>query len=208
MLGLNGREVAKVIFTPPAKVLVKLGVTANWVTALGTLATCGVALTLLPLGHLWLGAIILGALVTTDALDGTMARLTDSSSRWGAFLDSTLDRLADAAVFGGLTLYLVRQNDLWGSVAGVAALALGAVVPYARSKAESLGFSAAVGIAERSDRLLVALVAAFVTGVGAPRLVLTISLALLALASAITVGQRAYAVHRQSATPQPPPPAL
>lgn len=203
MLGLNGREVAKVIFTPPAKVLVKVGVSANWVTALGTLATCAVALTLFPLGHLWLGAVILGALVCTDALDGTMARLTGAESKWGAFLDSTLDRLADAAVFGGLTIYLIKAHDTWGAAAGVAALAMGAVVPYARSKAEGLGFSASVGIAERSDRLLVALVSAFVTGLGAPRLVLTISLAVLALASAVTVGQRAYTVYRQSSQLEP-----
>jgi len=206
MLGLNGREVARVIFTPPAKGLVRLGVTANWVTAIGTAATCAVALTLFPLGHLWLGAVILGALVTTDALDGTMARLAGSSSRWGAFLDSTLDRVADGAIFGGLTIYLITQHDTWGAAAGVAALALGAIVPYARSKAEGLGFTASVGIAERSDRLAVALLAAFVTGVGAPRWVLTLGLTLLALASAITVGQRAFTVHRQStqATSQGP----
>ncbi|MCL2803210.1 MAG: CDP-alcohol phosphatidyltransferase family protein [Micrococcales bacterium] len=205
MLGLNGRQVAKVVFTPPAKVLVKVGITPNWVTAIGTLATCGVALGLYPTGHLWLASVLLGALICTDALDGTMARLTGTTSKWGAFLDSTLDRVADAAIFGGLTIYLARQGDLWGTVAGVGCLALGAVVPYARAKAEALGLSAAIGLAERSDRLIVALVTAFITGLGAPRLVLVIGLGLLALASAITICQRAWVVYAQvkraSATP-------
>ncbi|MCL1897860.1 MAG: CDP-alcohol phosphatidyltransferase family protein [Micrococcales bacterium] len=195
---MNGRNLAKAIFTPPAKVLVKWGVTPNWVTGIGALATSAVALTLFPLGHLWPGALALGALVLTDALDGTMARLTGNSTKFGAFLDSTLDRVADAAVFVGLTIYLVRLHDTLGAVAGVAALALGSVVPYARAKAEALGFSATVGIAERGDRLLVALVAAFAVGLGAPRLVLTIGLAVLALASAVTVCQRAYTVQRQA----------
>jgi CDP-diacylglycerol--glycerol-3-phosphate 3-phosphatidyltransferase len=198
MLGMNGRDLARVIFTPPAKALVRLGVTPDAVTAFGTLATCAVALSLFPTGHLWLGAAILGALVCTDALDGTMARLTGRASKWGAFLDSTLDRIADAAVIGALTIYLARLDDFWGVVAGIGALAFGGVVPYARAKAEGLGYNATVGLAERSDRLLVALVAAFATGVGAPRVVLVAALGLLAVASAITVGQRAAAVYRQA----------
>jgi CDP-diacylglycerol--glycerol-3-phosphate 3-phosphatidyltransferase len=141
--------------------------------------------------------LVIGALVCTDALDGTMARLTNTASKWGAFLDSTLDRVADAAVFAGLALFFVFRGQPWGAVAGVAALSLGQVVPYARARAEGLGFHAAIGLAERSDRLIVGLVAAAVVGLGADPLVLVIALAVLALASAITVGQRAAIVHRQ-----------
>jgi CDP-diacylglycerol--glycerol-3-phosphate 3-phosphatidyltransferase len=194
MLGVNGRGVARVVFTPPARLLVRLGVTPDAVTVAGTVATCAVALTLFPLGLLWPGAVALGALVCADALDGTMARLTGKTSKFGAFLDSTLDRVSDAAVMGGLTIFLARQGQVWGVVGGTAALALGGVVPYARARAEALGFSAAVGIAERSDRLIVALVAAFATGVGAPWWVLAGALGLLGLASAVTVGQRAHTV--------------
>jgi len=198
MIGRHGRGAAKTIFTPPAKLLIKLGVSPNWVTVVGALATSAVALTLFPLGYLWPGALALGALVLVDALDGTMARLAGSETKWGGFLDSTLDRVSDAAIFGGLIIYLVRQHDTWGAVAGIVALGLGAVVPYARAKAEALGLIATIGIAERGDRLLVALTTAGVVGLGAPRLVLTISLALLGVASAVTVCQRAYVVYRQS----------
>jgi CDP-diacylglycerol--glycerol-3-phosphate 3-phosphatidyltransferase len=127
-----------------------------------------------------------------------MARIAGTSSKWGAFLDSTLDRVSDAAVFAGLTIYLARNGHVWGVVAGVAALAAGGIVPYARARAEASGYSASVGIAERTDRLIAVLLATFATGLGLPWWVLGAVLGLLAVASFITVGQRIAVVYKQA----------
>src|SRR3546814_6307907 len=111
MLSRNGRGFATVAFGPAARLLVRLGLSPDVVTVAGTLLVMGVALTLLPLGHLAGGALLLGALVLADNLDGQMARLLDRASRWGAFLDSTMDRLADAAIFHGVLLWSLRHLE-------------------------------------------------------------------------------------------------
>jgi CDP-diacylglycerol--glycerol-3-phosphate 3-phosphatidyltransferase len=197
MLGKNGRGLEKIIFTPPAKLLTKLHVTPNWVTAGGGLLTCGAALWLFPTGHLMAGAIVCTVLVACDGLDGTMARMVGHATKWGAFLDSTLDRVADAAIFAGLLLHFMRGNDHWGTMAALGALVFAALVPYARARAEGLGMEAKTGIAERSDRLIVTLLTAFLTGVGLTRWVVIVGLAVVAVGSAITVCQRVYAAWTQ-----------
>ena len=187
------------LFTPVADVLLRWGVSPDAVTIVGTLGVAVAALWLFPLGHLFAGTLVITAFVFSDSLDGVMARRSGRASYWGAFLDSTLDRVADAAVFGGLVLYFVlRTDDHLGAGLAVACLALGALVPYARARAESLGMTADVGIAERADRLLAVLVATFLVGLGLPRAVLVTILGLLAVASAVTVVQRMQTVHRQA----------
>jgi CDP-diacylglycerol--glycerol-3-phosphate 3-phosphatidyltransferase len=197
LLGANSRGLEEKLFGRPAAFLVRRHVRPNAVTVVGTAAVVGVALTLFPLGCLWQGALALGVLATTDALDGTMARIAGVESDWGAFLDSTLDRVADAAILAGLTVYLALEGHPWGVAAGVAALGASGIVPYARARAEALGYQAAVGIAERSDRLVVTLVAAFATGLGLPWQVLAGALGLVAAGALVTVGQRAAQVRRQ-----------
>ncbi|MDR3360427.1 MAG: CDP-alcohol phosphatidyltransferase family protein [Bifidobacteriaceae bacterium] len=197
MLGANSKGLELKLFGRPAAFLARHGVRPNAVTVVGTAALSVTALTLFPLGHLWLGAALLALIATCDALDGTLARVTGEASDWGAFLDSTLDRVSDAAIVAGLTIHLARQGHTWGVVAGVAALATGAIVPYARARAEALGYKASVGIAERSDRLIVTLIAAFLTGVGLPWWVLAAGLGLVAAGALATVAQRAAAVRRQ-----------
>ncbi|MDR1823789.1 MAG: CDP-alcohol phosphatidyltransferase family protein [Bifidobacteriaceae bacterium] len=201
MLGANSKPLEQRIFGKPAALLVKWHVHPNAVTVAGTAAIAGVALGLYPTGHLWLGSVILAALVCTDALDGTMARLTGKSNNWGAWLDSTMDRVSDASIFIGLTLFFVVQGEplghaLWGVIAGIAAVAAGALVPYARARAEGLGLNASVGIAERTDRLIVVLWSAFL-GDLITIWILVGGLALLAVAGFVTVGQRAWAVYTQ-----------
>ena len=102
-------------------------------------------------------------------LDGALARIKGTSGAWGAFLDSTLDRVADAAVFAGLTLWFVRGGHD-RLLAGVALFCLvsGALVSYAKARAEGLGLRCDVGIAERTERLLIALLAAGLSGLGVP----------------------------------------
>ncbi|WP_371744456.1 phosphatidylinositol phosphate synthase [Georgenia sp. TF02-10] len=202
VLSRRGRGFARAVFGPAARALVRLGVSPDAVTVAGTVATTVAALTLLPTGHLTAGALVLGAVVLGDNLDGQMARLTGRTSRWGAFLDSTLDRISDAAIFSGLLLWSVHH--LTGTVGAVttalalACLVLGSVVPYAKARAEGLGMRADVGLAERADRILVVLVATLLVGLGLPVAVLTVALALLAVASAVTIGQRMVTVHRQA----------
>lgn len=202
MLGRNGRGFAAWLFGPAARALVRAGVSPDAVTITGTVLVTGLALTLFPLGHLAAGALAIGAVVVTDSIDGLMARMLGRSSRWGAFLDSTLDRIGDAAIFSGVLVYALRHLDgTLGDITtglALAALVLGTVVPYARARAEGLGMHASGGIAERSDRLLVVLVACLLVGLGLPAWVLTAALGLLTLASAVTVGQRMADVRRQT----------
>ncbi|WP_448060659.1 phosphatidylinositol phosphate synthase [Cellulomonas hominis] len=192
------RTVMARIFTPLADMLLKRGVSPDAVTITGTVAVVVAALWLYPTGHLLAGTLIISVFVLTDSLDGVMARRAGRSSAWGAFLDSTLDRFGDAAIFSGLVLWFFGGGDDWlSAVLALACLVLGSVVPYARARAEGLGMTAQVGIAERADRLAAVLVATAAVGVGLPDVVLTVVLGLLTVASAVTVVQRMATVRRQ-----------
>lgn len=186
------------LFTPLARALLRMGVSPDAVTIAGTAGVVVAALWLFPLGYLFAGTMICWFFAMSDAIDGLMARLSGRVGPWGAFLDSTLDRVADGAIFTGLVLWLAgRGDDRLGAGFGVACLVLGSIVPYVRARAEGLGMTANVGIAERGDRLTVALTAAGLVGVGVPQVLLTVVLGLLAVASAITVVQRMVVVRRQ-----------
>lgn len=187
------------VMTPPADALLRAGVSPDAVTILGTLVVVVTALWAFPTGHLFLGALIIGVFVLTDSLDGVMARRSGRSGPWGAFLDSTLDRFGDGAIFAGLLLWFVGDgDDRLTAVLALACVVLGSIVPYARARAEGLGMTASGGIAERADRLLIALVATAAVGLGAPDVVLTVALGFLAVASGITIVQRMAKVHRQA----------
>ena len=135
-----------------------------------------------------------------------MARMSERSS-WGAYLDSTLDRVGDSAIFGGLVLwYAGHGDDIVMASLALACLILGSVVSYAKARAEGLGMTANVGIAERADRLVAVLVTTGLVGLGLPEVVLGVVLALLALASLVTVVQRMVTVRRQAFS-RPDPPA-
>ncbi len=195
------RGFATWFFTPVADRLLRWRVSPDAVTITGTVIVVLAAMTLLPTGHLLAGSLIITVFVLTDSLDGVMARRAGRSGAWGAFLDSTLDRFADAAIFTGLTLWFVGRDDAvgdWGLGLALACLVLGSIVPYARARAEGLGMTAKVGIAERADRLVAVLVAIFLVGVGLPAVVLVVVLGLLAVASLITVVQRMATVRRQA----------
>src|SRR5665647_2125929 len=123
--------------TPLARLLLRLGVSPDAVTIAGTAVVVGAALWLYPTGHLLAGTIVIAAFVLTDSLDGTMARLSGRSSSWGAFLDSTLDRFGDAAIFAGLVLWFSGAgDDRLTAVLALTCLVLGSVIPYARARAE------------------------------------------------------------------------
>jgi CDP-diacylglycerol--glycerol-3-phosphate 3-phosphatidyltransferase len=187
------------VMSPLGRTLARLGISPDTITLVGTLGVVASALFFYPRGQLFLGTVVITVFVFADALDGVLARMTGKGSVWGAFLDSTLDRLADASVFSGLILYFVLKDDPEIVLAGVALFCLiaGALVSYVKARAEGLGMTANVGIAERTERLVVALVAAGLSGLGVPY-ILAIGLWLLAAASAFTVVQRMVHVYRQA----------
>jgi CDP-diacylglycerol--glycerol-3-phosphate 3-phosphatidyltransferase len=195
------------LLSPVAAVLLRAGVSPDVVTLVGTLGVCAGALAFYPSGHLLAGTLVVTAFVFSDTVDGIMARASGRSSSWGAYLDSTLDRVGDAAVFGGLVLWYLGGGDdtLTGTLA-LACLVLGGVVSYAKARAEGLGMTANVGIAERADRLVAVLVTTGFVGLGLPDVVLTVVLALLAVASLVTVVQRMLNVRSQSLRAVPPAP--
>lgn len=182
---------------PLARGLLRAGLTADAVTVIGTTVVVTVALVLYPAGYLLPATIVIAVFVLADSLDGTMARLAGQTSRWGAFLDSTLDRVADAAVFSGLLIWFARAGDTWGAALTLAALVLGQLVSYARARAEGLGATASVGFAERAERLIIVLVAAGLVGLGLPDPTLTVAMAVLVVVSLLTLAQRVAVVRRQ-----------
>ena len=209
MLNKYARPFFTKLLTPLASVLLKAGVSPDVVTIVGTLGVSLGALLFYPRGEFLIGTLVITAFVFSDTVDGIMARRSGRSSTWGAFLDSTLDRIADASVFGGLVLFYaggqsVRPGGAFEvspglmSALALACLILGMVVSYARARAEGLGMTANVGIAERAERLVAVLVTTGLVGWFLPEVFLTVVLALLALASLVTVVQRMLEVRRQA----------
>ncbi|GIH46550.1 CDP-alcohol phosphatidyltransferase [Microbispora rosea subsp. rosea] len=187
------------VMTPLGRALARWGISPDVITAIGTLGVVASALVFYPLGHLFAGTLVITFFVLADLLDGVLARMTGKGSTWGAFLDSTLDRLSDASIFSGLILYFVLKDDpeIVLAIVALFCLVAGALVSYAKARAEGLGMTANVGIAERGERLVVVLVAAGLSGLGVPY-VLAAGLWLLAAASAVTVVQRMVHVYRQA----------
>lgn len=198
MLNKFARAIFTRLLSPIAAFLLRIGITPDAITIIGTIGVCVGALVLYPTGHLLIGTIVITVFVLSDMLDGIMARQSGRSSVWGAFLDSTLDRFGDSAVFCGIALwYFFGGDHRETAMLALACLILGSIVSYARARAEGLGLKAAGGIAERADRLLLTLTFTGFVGMGLPRIFLTIVLALLALASMFTIWQRMSRVRGQ-----------
>jgi len=187
------------LFKPVSHVLMKWGVSPDTVTIVGTVGVVAGALGFFPRGQLFVGVLVVTAFVFSDLIDGYMARTLGTSSKWGAFLDSTLDRIGDAAIFAGLAIWLFGGGDdeLLAYVA-LWALVMGSVTSYARAKAESLGMQAKGGIAERADRLVAVLAMTGLSDLFDLPVLLTVTLWALAVASTITVVQRMVLVRRQA----------
>jgi CDP-diacylglycerol---glycerol-3-phosphate 3-phosphatidyltransferase len=187
------------LLTPVGEALARTPITPNAVTVVGTIGMSASALIFFPTGHLFVGVVVCTIFVFCDMLDGTLARIKGTPGKFGAFLDSTLDRVADAAVFSGLAIYFVRSgHDHVLAAVSLFCLVAGTLVSYAKARAESLGLSCDVGFAERTERLLIGLVAAGLAGLGVPY-VLPIGLWALAAVSAFTFGQRVLAAYRSAA---------
>ncbi|MFC0581109.1 phosphatidylinositol phosphate synthase [Micrococcoides hystricis] len=187
------------LLRPLARALLARGIHADWVSIVGTIGVVVGALAFYPLGELFWGTLFITLFIFSDVLDGLMAREAGCSSAWGSFLDSSLDRVQDAAIFIGIIWwFFTGGNNPAIAIAALACMGLGFLVSYVRAKAEALGFEAAVGIAERPERMVATLVFTGFTGLGLAQPVLLIVLILLAIASAITVYQRMRTVHAQA----------
>ncbi|MBV2364856.1 phosphatidylinositol phosphate synthase [Streptomonospora nanhaiensis] len=192
------------LLLPVGRFLARLGVTPSMVTLLGALGTVASALVFYPQGELFTGSAVITAFVLFDMLDGAVARASDSASKWGAFLDSTLDRLSDAAILSGLVVWFLGggRDPVLGYLA-LFCLVSGFGVSYIKARAEGLGANCDVGIAERSERLVIILVAVGLGGLGVPY-VLEAGLGVLALLSAITVVQRLIETRNRLTRPRRP----
>ena len=143
--------------------------------------------------------LFITAFVFSDLIDGAMARKTGRTSKFGAFFDSTLDRIGDAAIFGGLVLYFAGPGDNYLYLClSLYCLVMGAVTSYARARAESLGMQANRGIAERADRTVAILLATGTSDWWNLPILLEITLWVLAGAITVTVLQRVWMVRKQA----------
>lgn len=199
MLGIHARPQINRVVEPIAKRIAKLGISADTLTVVGTIGVAGGALGFYPRGKFFVGTLVITAFVFSDLMDGAVARVTGSSGPWGAFLDSTLDRVGDGAVFGALALwYAGRGNSTTLCAVALYDLVAGVVTSYSKARAESLGLTANVGIAERSERLIAVLVLTGLSGLFGVPVLRAIALWGLAALTTITVMQRIVEVRRQT----------
>jgi CDP-diacylglycerol--glycerol-3-phosphate 3-phosphatidyltransferase len=198
MLNIFARASVSRVTDPIGAVLVRLGLTPNGMTLIGTAGAIGGALWLFPTGHLLAGTFVVWGAVMLDLLDGAMARAQGGGTKFGGVLDSTCDRLADGALMAAIAWYAfeVAGRSHLGAAALIC-LVLGQVISYIKARAEASGLSANVGLVERAERLIIALVGTGLQGFGVPYAV-DVALWLLVVGSVITVVQRLVAVRRSA----------
>ncbi len=195
MLSARLKPAVTRVITPVAAVALRMGITPNAVTWTGAIAVVTSALYFYPKGEFFIGTVIICVMALSDLFDGTMARLSQKgSSKWGGFLDSTIDRITDSAILVGISIYLIDKEDPLVIVVMVT-LVTGILVPYIRAKAECFGIECSGGIAERTERLNISLAAIGFEGLGIPY-TLSIGMWLLAVLGTYTVLQRMLIVKR------------
>jgi CDP-diacylglycerol--glycerol-3-phosphate 3-phosphatidyltransferase len=190
-LRTSGRAGVRRYVDAAAKAFILVGVSANAVTVAGTAVVVAASVLLLARGELLAGLIVVALSVLTDMLDGAIARIKGTTSRYGALLDSTCDRLADGAIFAGLAYWLLAEDRGLGCALALWTLIASQMVSYVKARAESLGAECNVGIAERPERLIIAALAVLVEILGVPWS-LEVGMGLLAVLASITVVQRLW----------------
>ena len=190
------------LFDPVARALLRARISPDAVTVAGTVGVLVGAIGYGARGHLVAGTVIVTLSTFTDMIDGSMARQRGRTGRFGAFLDSTMDRVADGAVFGAVAYWLGTQGRHWATAAALICLVTGQIVSYAKARAEGLGMTANVGIAERFERLALVGLGGLVSGFGW-KYGLDVALWLLAVLSVVTIGQRVATVYRQDREAHP-----
>ena len=183
------------LINPVVKGAVRLGVTANGVTIVGAIGTVLSALYFYPRGELFIGTLVICVFALSDLFDGAIARLTNGSgTQWGGFLDSTIDRVTDAAILIGVLLYMVERDNTV-AILILISLVTGGLIPYIRAKAESMSIECSGGFAERTERIVISLTAIGFYGLGVD-FSLLVGFGLLSLVGVITVVQRMAIVFR------------
>jgi CDP-diacylglycerol--glycerol-3-phosphate 3-phosphatidyltransferase len=186
---------------PLVEWLIRAGVRPNTITTIGT-GLVLVSAVVYASGHIRIGGLLLLLSGVADTLDGQVARGGAMVTRFGAFYDSTLDRVGDGATFIGIGAFLLTAPDVAYRTLAVilcmVAILASVLVSYARARAEGLGLDCKVGIAQRAERILGLGLASFIFGAGRHALLLEVIVALLAIASIITVVQRFVYVHRHA----------
>ena len=207
MLNIHARAAVSRALIPLGERLARAGVTPNAITVFGTVGAVASAVIFFPRGWFFAGTLLIWAFVMLDVVDGAVARASGGGSVFGAVLDSTSDRVADAAVFATVGWYYARHGEKWMLLAALLCLILGGLTSYIRARAEAAGLTATVGIAERAERLIIVLVGTGLTGLPGYHVpyVLAIFLWLLVAASTITVAQRLATVYSQSKARQGTP---
>jgi CDP-diacylglycerol--glycerol-3-phosphate 3-phosphatidyltransferase len=199
MLNVKVRPAAARVIDPVARFLAGHGISPDVITVIGTLGVMGGSLGFFPRGEWFWGTIVVTAFVFSDMLDGAVARVSGRTGVWGAFLDSTLDRFGDAAVFGGVVLfYAGRGHDLLLCCVALACLVFGSLTSYIKARAEGLGLRCDVGFAERSERLVIMLFCTGFSGLLDQDWIRIAALWFLAGATLFTVGQRLVYVRKQA----------
>lgn len=183
------------VIRPIAVAAHRLGVTPDMVTIFGALGGTVSSLYFFSQGDFFLGTIFVSLFALSDLFDGAIARVSEQGpSKWGGFLDSTCDRITDSSMLVGVSIYLTSQGDFLTPVV-LASLAMGSLVPYIRAKAEALKIECAVGLAERTERIIITLTAIGLDGLGVPY-ALAIGFWILFVASTVTVIQRILVVRK------------
>lgn len=183
------------VIEPIARALSRVGITPDAVTVFGTVGSIAAALYFYIGDKLFIGTLVITVFVLSDLFDGAIARVSARGpSMWGAFLDSTCDRLTDAAILSGLAVHLLLADSRLTPVV-LASIVVGSLVPYIRAKAESFNISCTVGVAERTERLIIVLVSAGLEGLGVPY-ALAVGMWLLLILGFITVIQRFWVVRK------------
>ena len=184
----------KWVLDPLGRFFNRLGFTPNLMTMIG-LAGNTVGAIFLSRGNMLVGGLLILVMTPIDALDGTMARLRGESSDFGAFVDSVSDRYSELIIYGGLLYYFLSIGEPVGGLITFAAAAGSVLVSYVKSRAETLGFTAKIGILTRAERYLI-LAPSLVLSYWFPSLVY-IGLAIIAIFANITALQRIWHVRAQ-----------
>lgn len=184
------------VVDPVARRLLRIGVSPDAVTLAGTAGVLVGALGFGARGEFVVGVVIVVVSALTDTVDGAMARARGYSTRFGAVLDSTMDRIADGAVLGVVVYWYATQGEAPTVAAGLLCLVASQVISYVKARAQGVGIACDVGLVERTERLVVIGIGALATGLGVGW-ALPAALWLLAALSLVTIGQRVWHVRRQ-----------
>ncbi|GAC57372.1 putative phosphatidylinositol synthase [Gordonia hirsuta DSM 44140 = NBRC 16056] len=197
MISFKGRQVVSAVTDPLGRFLLRIGLTPDLMTIIGTVITVAAAIVLFSQGWLFAGALVCWAFVMFDMVDGAMARARGGGTRFGSVLDATCDRIADGAIFGALAYWAaITSPHALLLIATLICLVTSQVISYAKARAEAAGLQGDGGLIERPERLIIVLTGAGLTTFPGLHWTWAIHIAMwfLAVASVITVGQRMWSI--------------